>query len=183
MPRIAQTQFYNGFNGRIERLGLRPLWAELERVLTDFSLLVREERDTNGGAAVRVLLDEAFRQIGGWTNRQTGDVDWIKCLAVNGTSVCMGVEVQFSSRSDMLIIDVDHLRQQITEGKIDVGVIVVPSDRLATFLTDRAPYFAAAVRAVERSRAHDLPLAVLGLEHDGPGPALPKRVRVARPPA
>jgi hypothetical protein len=89
--------------------------------------------------------------------------------------VCLGVEVQFSARSDLLIVDVQHLRDEITEGRIDVGVIVVPSNKLAYFLTDRVARYTDAVKAVERARASDLPLAVLALEHDGSGPALIKR--------
>lgn len=68
-----------------------------------------------------------------------------------------------------------HLRDEITEGRIDVGVIVVPSNKLAYFLTDRVARYTDAVKAVERARASDLPLAVIALEHDGPGPALMKR--------
>ena len=75
----------------------------------------------------------------------------------------------------MLIVDVQHLRDSITTGKLDVGIIVVPSDVLSNFLTDRGPSLTDAVRAIERARATDLPLAVLAVEHDGPGPALAKQ--------
>jgi hypothetical protein len=83
--------------------------------------------------------------------------------------------VQISGISDLLIIDVVHLRDQITGGHIDIGVIVVPSDHLALFLIDRGPNFSAAKQAVQRNRAEDLPLAIIAIEHDAPGPALPKR--------
>jgi len=59
---------------------------------------------------VRKLIDAEFARVGGWTKKQTGDIDWTKCLQINGTRVCFGVEIQMSLRSDMLIIDVDHLR-------------------------------------------------------------------------
>jgi hypothetical protein len=51
----------------------------------------------------------------------------------------MGVEIQMSARSDLIIIDVVHLRDQINAGMIDVGVLVTPFDALSVFLTDRAP--------------------------------------------
>jgi hypothetical protein len=175
MPKIADLKFFNGTNEKLDRLGLRSLWQELETLLTRFELLVVEARDSNGGAAVRVLIDDRFRTAGGWENKATGGVDWAKCRTVNGTRVCLGVEIQFSARSDLLIVDVQHLRDEITEGRIDVGVIVVPSNKLAYFLTDRVARYTDAVKAVERARASDLPLAVLALEHDGPGPALMKR--------
>lgn len=175
MPRIVDRQSYGGAETRIKRLGLTPLWDELERVLTGFRLTIREEQDANGGAAVRKLIDAEFAAAGGWTKKQTGDVDWTKCRTVNGTRVCLGVEIQVSARSDLLIVDVDHLRQQIIAGAIDVGVLVTPSDKLAVFLTDRAAHYSAATQAVERARAHDLPILVIGLEHDGAGAALAKQ--------
>jgi hypothetical protein len=175
MPKIADRTFFNGTNEKLDRLGLRGLWQELETLLVNFELLVVEARDSNGGAAVRVLIDDRFRTAGGWQNKATGGVDWTKCQTVNGTRVCLGVEIQFSARSDLLIVDVQHLRDEITEGRIDVGVIVVPSNKLAYFLTDRVARYSDAVKAIERARASDLPLAVLALEHDGSGPALIKR--------
>lgn len=179
MPRIVDRRSYGGAETRIQRLGLTPLWNELETILTGFQLLIREEKDSNGGAAVRRRIDEEFARRGGWQRKQTGDVDWTKCRIVNGTRVCLGVEIQMSARSDLLIVDVDHLRQQIIDGAIDVGVLVTPSDRLAVFLTDRAPYFSAATRTVERARAQDLPLLVIALEHDGGGAALVKQPKAA----
>jgi len=49
MPRIVNRQSYGGADAKIERLGAQLLWGELERVLTGFRLLVREERDSNSG--------------------------------------------------------------------------------------------------------------------------------------
>jgi len=175
MPKIVDRTFFNGTNERLDRLGLRGIWQELETLLVSFELLVLEKKDSNGGAAVRVFLDTRFREVGGWENRATGGVDWTKCHIVNGTKVCLGVEIQFSARSDLLIVDVQHLRDEITAGRIDVGVIVVPSNHLAYFLTDRVARYTDAVKAVERARASDLPLAVIALEHDGAGPSLIKR--------
>lgn len=140
------------------------------------SLLVMEQKDTNGGAAVRELIDARFQANDGWAKEQTGGVDWTKCKTVNGTRVCLGVEIQVSARSDLLLIDIAHLRRALSHGVIDVGVIVVPSDRLAYFLTDRAPSASDAVRIVQEARAeYDIPLILMSIEHDGPGPALPKR--------
>lgn len=175
MPKIVDRTFFNGTNEKLDRLGLRNLWQEIEGLLVSFELLVVETRNSNGGAAVRVMLDDRFRSAGGWENKPTGGVDWTKCRTLNGTRVCIGVEIQFSARSDLLIVDVQHLRDEITEGRIDVGVIVVPSNRLAYFLTDRVARYSDAVKAVDRARASDLPLAVIALEHDGPGAALLKR--------
>jgi len=173
VPRIVEEQQYDGTDGRIARLGLGPLLDELRGILTGFSLLVREERDANGGAAVRKLLDSRFPS--SWAKIQTGDVDWTKCHTVNGTRVCVGVEIQMSARSDLLVIDIIHLRKALERGLIDVGVLVVPSDRLGVYLTDRGPRMSDAKRHVREARAEDLPLLLIALEHDGPGESLAKQ--------
>lgn len=175
MPKITQSRDYNGVLARIERLGLAPLIAELEEVLTGFPLLVKEEKDANGGAAVRKLIDKRFEDAGGWTITKSGDVDWVKCHTVNGTKVCVGVEIQMSARSDLLVMDICHLRDALTDGVIDIGILVVPDDTLARFLTDRGPRFSDATRHVRAARAEDFPLLLLGLHHDGAGDALAKQ--------
>src|SRR5580765_5951491 len=130
MPKIVEEVGYNGVMERIQRLGLVGLVGEVRRIITEFQLAVLEKRDANGGAAVRKLLDEGFSKATGWTKQQTGDVDWSKCHTVNGTRVCVGVEVQVSSRGDLLAVDILHLRKALVTGLIDVGIIVVPTDRL-----------------------------------------------------
>ena len=124
MPRIVERRIYNGALERIQRLGLSSLWQEIETTVTTFRLLITEERDANGGAAVRDLLDSAFLKAGGWKNLVSGGIDWTKCKTVNGTQICIGVEIQFSGRSDLLIVDVAHLRDKIIAGAIDIGVMI-----------------------------------------------------------
>jgi hypothetical protein len=145
--------------------------------LCGFTLQVKEERDANGGAAVRRLIDGGFERAIGWTKKQTGDVDWTKRLVVDGTRVCIGVEIQFSARSDLVVVDLIHLRKALTEGKVDVAMLVVPSDRLGVFLADRGPKIADARRHVREARADDLPLLLIALEHDGPAPRSPSSRR------
>ena len=175
MPKIVEERAFNGFHAKIDRLGLGPLLEELKRALTDFELAVLEQTDSNGGAAVRRKIDQGFERAGGWVRKQTGDVDWTKCHVVNGTRVCAGVEIQVSARSDLLVMDIVHLRRAIESGAIDVGVLVVPSDRLSNFLTDRAPCMSDAVRHVGHAKAEDLPLPLIAIEHDRPGEPLAKQ--------
>ena len=175
MPTISERKDYNGVLARIDRLGLAPLIRELEDILTGFELRVKEEKDANGGAAVRKLIDARFDAVGGWTITKAGDVDWVKCHAINGTRVCVGVEIQMSARSDLLVMDICHLRDALTDGVIDIGVLVVPDDTLARYLTDRGPRFSDAVRHVRAARAEDFPLLLFGLHHDGPGEPLAKQ--------
>lgn len=176
MPQLEEIA-YDGFFEKTKRLGLDGILNEVRAILSGFALLVLEKKDSNGGAAVREMIDERFAAARGWEKKQVGDVDWTKCHRVNGTEVCLGVEVQMSARGDMLVMDVHHLRRGMEAGRIDVGVLAVPSDSLGAFLTDRAPCLSDAKRHVEMARATDLPLLVIGLTHDGPGPALPKRYK------
>ena len=176
MPKLEEIA-YDGFFEKTKRLGLDGVLNEAREILSDFPLLVLEKKDSNGGAALRELIDERFGAATGWKKQQTGDVDWTKCHRVNGTEVCLGVEVQMSARGDMLVMDVHHLRTGMTVGRIDVGVLAVPSDKLGAFLTDRAPCLSDAKRHVEMARATDLPLLLIGITHDGQGPALPKRYK------
>ncbi len=179
MPSISEEKPFNGVYEKADRLGLRPLLNELKSILTGFTLLVKEERDANGGAAVRRMIDKRFENAGGWTKIVTGDVDWTKSHVVNGTTVRVGAEIQFSARSDLLVVDIIHLRKAIVGGLIDIGVLVVPSDDLSVFLTDRGPCMSDAKRHVIEARAEDLPLLLIALHHDGPGPALAKQKKGA----
>ena len=177
MPEITDQDDYGAALKKIQRLGLTILFEELKQILTDFALNVKESKDANGGAAVRKLMDLRFQSAGGWIQKVTGAVDWTKCRIVNGTQVCIGVELQFSARSDLVVIDIIHLRRAITTGVIDVGVLVVPNNRLGPFLVDRGPKIADARRHIKETRAEDLPLIVIGIEHDGPGEPLPKQLK------
>jgi hypothetical protein len=175
VPIITDEVPYDGATERIIRLGLTPLLEEIRTLITGFRLLIKESRDANGGAAVRKLMDARFEQAGGWTKKVTGDVDWTKSHIVNGIRVCIGVELQISGRSDLIIVDLVHLRKAVSTGLIDVGVLVVPSDRLGVFMTDRGPKLADAKRMAEEARVQDWPLLIIAFEHDGAGVALAKQ--------
>jgi len=179
MPKITHEKPYDGFEAKLKRLGMEPLMDELRAILTGFELRLLEEVDSNGGAAVRKLIDTRFTRAEGWTKKTTGGVDWTKCKQINGTRVCIGVEVQVSGRSDLVAVDILHLSQAVKRGELDVGVIVVPDDRLAPFLTDRCPSLRQTARHVDEWRVDDFPLALIGFEHDGPGPRLEKQSKAA----
>mgnify|MGYP001609687896 CR=1 FL=1 len=179
MPKLTDEVPFGGALEKVARLGLTSLYRELKTILQGFPLRVKEKKNANGGMAVRVMLDAQFeaRHETGWVKRQTGAVDWTKCRVVNGTRICLGVEIQVSARSDLIIMDIIHLRRALTSGDIDVGILVVPSDKLGPFLTDRGPKLADAKRLIREARVEDLPIVLLGLEHDGPGPALAKQAK------
>lgn len=175
MPRIVEAVYYDGARERVDRLGLGPLIDEIREIISSFPLLVREVKDSNGGAAVRKLLDARFEDRGGWTKKVSGDIDWSKCHHVNGTKVCVGVEVQVSARSDLLVVDMIHLTAAFRDGRLDVGVVIVPSDKLSRFLTDRGPCISDAKRHAKAARLEDSPLILFAIEHDGAGDRLAKQ--------
>lgn len=179
MPKIAEEDIlkYDSVIQKMERLGLISLFEEIQKILTGFELRLEEKKDANGGAELRKIMDKRFEKQRGWTKKVSGGIDWTKCLIVNGTRVCIGVELQFSARSDLVIVDIIHLRKGLTDGAIDVGVLVVPNNTLGPFLTDRGPRLADAKRHVREARVDDLPLVVIGIQHDGPGPPLPKQYK------
>lgn len=143
------------------------------------NFLIEERKDANGTAGLREIIDDRFRTAGGWVQKKSGGVDWIKRQAINGRPrhICIGVEVQVSGRSDVMSVDLIHLRSELLQGQIDVAVLIVPSDRLGYFLTDRVAKLSEAKRHIEMARADDMPFVLIAIEHDGPGPALKKQPR------
>lgn len=179
MPVISETRDYNGFAVKVARLGLEGLVAEATSTLLAFELIVEEKQHANGTRDIRKIIDKDFAKIGGWKKLAVGGTDWTKA---NDKGATLGVEVQVSGRSDMLAVDVMHLKENLVEGIIDVGLIIVPDDVLSRFLTDRTPNFATAVKHVEH-RASDLPIRILAFRHNGKGPALVKmRTNLGLPP-
>lgn len=79
----------------------------------------------------------------------------------------------------MLIRDIVHLRNSLQSAEIDIGVIVVPDDRLQYFLPDRTPSYKDAIRYIEEEfkEAMTFPIIVIAIEHEGPGESLPKQKR------
>lgn len=177
MPKIVNEQSFDGANALIQRLGLDELLSEIRSVLTDFHLEVEEKRDRNGSATLRAILDQRFRQASGWVQTKTGGVDWVKRQAINARPryISIGVEIQVSGRSDLLSVDLIHLRAQLLQGKIDLAVLVVPSDTLGKYLTDRVAKWSEATRHIRMARGEEMPFILMAIEHDGAGPALLKK--------
>src|ERR1035438_2362578 len=143
MGKLNSITAYDGAETKMRRLGLGPLVEEVKNLVKSTSILLKERRregstSFNGAAAIRQLLDDAFHKTGTWELKKSGDVDWSKCKVVNGTRVCIGVEIQVSARSELLYKDILHLKSRIVGGDIDLGVVVVPSDHLQSFQIGRA---------------------------------------------
>ena len=176
--KIAAIRYYGGARQKICRLGLADLFLELHEIILRTPISLEETSQANGASGVREALDNSFGAGQDWIGIKSGGIDWVKRVRFNQTFLAgLGVEIQVSARSDLLIRDVVHLRNSLQQAEIDVGVIVVPSDRMQRFLTDRTPSFSDAIRyiEVEFKEATTFPIVVIALEHDGAGPALPKK--------
>jgi hypothetical protein len=170
----TQTHYFDGAEAKMNRLGLGQLVSEVIQMLQDHHSLVAEQKEANGAAELRDQLDRLFNG-GDRKQAKVGDIDWIRCKKINGTGVCVGIEIQVSGRSEMLYKDVLHLRRNIEGGVIDLGIIIVPSDHLQRFLPDRTPSASYAVKVIKEQDADRLPIILLEIGHDGPGPPLKKR--------
>lgn len=178
--KIGKIRFYGGSREKVCRLGLAHLFLELLEILVSTEVRVLDRKQANGAGSVREMIDERFGAYPDWVQSKSGDVDWTKRLRFNQTIVSrMGVEVQVSGRSDLLARDIVHIRNNLQDSHIDVGVIVVPSDEFEFLLTDRVANFSYAVRYIEQElrEAKDYPIVLLAVEHDGYSSVpLPKKV-------
>jgi hypothetical protein len=177
MATVKTVFAYGGAANKMHRLGLRSLVEELQQVLCGTEIRVLERKHANGGGEVRELLDRAFAARG-WQSGTSDDIDWMKSKIVKGTRVSVGIELQVSARSELLYRDFLHLRNQVVGGDIDIGVIVVPSDRFHSFLPDHTPSVSCTLDVLRITSAEGHPILVVEIEHDGPGSALKKRRKV-----
>jgi hypothetical protein len=181
--KISHIRFYDGAKDKICRLGISHLFLELQEIIFSTSVAIQEKKQANSSGVIRELLDESFKKSGGWKQSVTGKTDWIKRLKYNESIVArLGVEVQVSARSDLLIRDLVHLRNDLQSGDIDVGVIIVPSNHLSFFLPDRTPCFKDAIRYIECEfkEAMNFPIVIIAIEHDEWGAVLPKKTKKAQ---
>ena len=168
--KISKMRFYGGSREKVCRLGLAHIFLELQEILISTEVCVLNKKQANGAGRVRELIDEKFGQYEDWVQSKSGDIDWVKRFRYNQTIVSrIGVEIQVSGRSDLLARDIVHIRNNLQDSHIDVGVIVVPADQFEYFLTDRVANFSYAVRYVEEElrEAQSYPIILLAIEHDG----------------
>lgn len=178
--KITDLKFYDGARERITRLGLSSLFLEIQEVIINSKVNLLEQKDANGAAVVRKTIDKGFEEREDWQKKTAGGIDWQKRVRFNKTFIAnIGVEVQVSARSDLLVRDLVHIRNSLQKGEIEVGVIIVPNDKMQQYLPDRTPSIKDAIRyiEVEFTEAQTFPIVLIGVEHDGAGTATPKQKR------
>jgi hypothetical protein len=177
--KISKIKFYGGSREKVCRLGLAHIFLELQEILISTDVRVLDKKQANGAGVVREMIDAKFGEYTEWVQSKSGDIDWVKRFRYNQTIVSrIGVEIQVSGRSDLLSRDIVHIRNNLQDSHIDVGVIVVPSDDFEYRLTDRVANYTYAVRYVEEElrEAQSYPIVLIAVEHDGfSDTALPKK--------
>jgi hypothetical protein len=78
MPKIVDIKAYDGFNRKVERLGLTGVLNEVRERISAFEFLLAETRRVGSAAALRELLDKRFATVPGWTIVNSGGIDWTK---------------------------------------------------------------------------------------------------------
>lgn len=177
---VHPINYYNGSRTKLRRLGLQGIFREMVNRLEMLDVRLEEQKDANGSKFLRQMIDEQFEAMGGWIKTTTGNVDWVKeKILGEETTVKLGVELQVSARSDLVIRDLLHFRKNMIAGELEVMTLIVPSDKLSKFLVDRAPSLSETLKYVEDEfkEIQEFPLVVMALEHDGSGKALPKQFR------
>lgn len=169
-------QCFDGAKTKARRLALKPLVAEVRDILSKTSVVLLEEKQKNGAAVIREWIDHEFAAAGDWHKTVSGGMDWKKTSQRARAQVAIGVEIQVSGRSEMLYRDLIHLRSSVVSGEIDLGVLVVPTDRMARYLTDRVSSKSYAEQVIKETDSDRYPLILIAVEHDGPGPAIEKRI-------
>lgn len=178
--KIDSMKFYNGSCEKITRLGMSDMLVSLLQALMNTRILLKEEKDANGSREVRAAIDATLEAAEGWNKGGPGDIDWVVTKTrPPDMEIRMGVEVQVSARSDLVIRDLLHLRESMKAGSIEVVALVVPTDRMSVFLPDRSPSLSETLRYVEKEfeEIQQFPLVVITVEHDGPGDPLKKQKR------
>ena len=75
----------------------------------------------------------------------------------------------------MVPVDLLHLRSQLLQGEIDLAVLVVPSDKLGGYITDRVATLSQATRHIKAGHYEEMPFVMMAIEHDGPGLKIKKK--------
>jgi len=57
MPNLAERMFFGGAEEKLDRLGLKGIWNELENVLTGFQARLNKHDSRDAGIVLRRLLD------------------------------------------------------------------------------------------------------------------------------
>jgi hypothetical protein len=72
--------FFGGAQQKLDRLGLKGMWNELENVLTGFRTRLNKHDSRDSGIVLRRLLDNRFRSLRNWNENKGEGVDWISAM-------------------------------------------------------------------------------------------------------
>lgn len=69
--KITEIRFYDGAKEKISKLGLASLFLEIQEIIFSTKVFLLEEKDSNGGAELRKLLDAKFEEFGEWEKKES----------------------------------------------------------------------------------------------------------------
>ncbi len=170
--RITVELAYDGLERRIQRLHLSPVVEEVRQLLRNMHVVLSERPSSNSGATLRKLISWEFKEAVGWLKKTGRGADWWKFVKVGDARVCLASTIRVSGRSELIVADLRRLCRLVRGGEIDAGMVIVPSDRLASFLKGGRPSLGGTLTAIEYSDSQGIPLLVMAVEHDGAGPPL-----------
>ncbi len=137
--RITHELMYDGLERRIQRLHLGPVVEEVRQLLRNMRVVLSERPSSNSGATLRKLISWEFKEAVGWLKKTGRGADWRKFVKVGDARVCLAATIRVSGRSELIVSDLRRLCRLVRGGEIDAGMVIVPSDRLASFLKGGRP--------------------------------------------
>jgi hypothetical protein len=165
----TQIRYFAGAEAKLHRLKLGPLLAGVEqRLQSSVVLLAESDRASNA--------IELQHQLGGlFAIEKARGGKWSSCRRIGDAELRLEFRMRISSRRQILYKDVLHLRYSLECGDVDLGVIIVPSDKLQRCLSSRTPSSSYAATVIREMSADCFPIVLIEIEHDGLGPVLAKR--------
>ncbi len=164
---------FDGADALIDRLGLDELLAEVRNILTGFELLVEAEKATERSGDLRRTMDSALPVAGGWVRTTRSFVLFQAACNERPAASHLHRRRLRSQAERISFVDLIHC-EIASQGAIDLSVLIVPSDKVGLYLTDRVARVSEAMRHIKMGRFEDMPFVLIAMEHDGPGPRLAK---------
>jgi hypothetical protein len=165
----TRIRYFDGAEAKLHRLQLGPLLAEVEKRIQSSVVLLAESDRANHATELQDQLGALFA-----IDKARGG-KWSNCRRIGEAALRMEFRMRISSRREILYKDVLHLRRRLECGAIDLGVIVIPSDKLQRFLSGRTPSSSYAEKVIREMDTDRYPIILIELEHDGLGPTLANR--------
>lgn len=148
----VRKRFFDGADAKMDRLGLAPVLAAVEREIQwRAALLTGSDRPTD----IIVLK----------TRRVKGGI-WTESRRIDGILLRIDVRMRVTSRREIFYKDALQLRHRLENGDVDLGVMVVPSMGLQRLFSRRISSACDAIEAIRAMDADRFPLILVEIEDE-----------------